>query len=220
MFYTWPQRYLLGIDRKTAEGLAKRKVEVYADSMMLVTPNKNGDVPQLGQLAQATMQPHIDHLEMLGKQFASEACLPLDEVGIVFDNPTSSEAMEAAQKRLLVEAEHVNRMNGASLRRVAAMAVATAEGAPSLDLAIDARADFAPVLKPSASASADFAVKVASVAPGYALTEQFWADLGYADPAAMARDVRVAQGMAAAQQAAAQAALPGAAAAALPAARG
>lgn len=220
MFYTWPQRYLLGIDRKTAEGLAKRKVEVYADSMMLVTPNKNGDVPQLGQLAQATMQPHIDHLEMLGKQFASEACLPLDEVGIVFDNPTSSEAMEAAQKRLLVEAEHVNRMNGASLRRVAAMAVATAEGAPSLDLAIDARADFAPVLKPSASAAADFAVKVASVAPGYALTEQFWADLGYADPAAMARDVRVAQGMAAAQQAAAQAALPGATAAALPAARG
>lgn len=218
VFYTWPQRYLLGIDRKTAEGLAKRKVEAYADAMMLVTPNKNGDIPQVGQLAQATMQPHIDHLEMLGKQFASEACLPLDEVGIVFDNPSSSEAMEAAQKRLLVEAEHVNRMNGAALRRVALMAVAAAEGASSLDASLDVRADFAPVLRPSASAAADFAVKVASAAPGYALTEHFWADLGYDDPAAMAREVRVAQGMAAAQQAAAQAALPGGSPAAPPAA--
>ncbi len=181
MFYTWPQRYLLGVDRSTAEAMSKRKIEAYADSMILVTPNKNGDTPQYGQLSQATMQPHIDHLEMLGKQFASEACLPLDEVGIVFDNPSSAEAMDAAQKRLTVEAEHVNRMNGHALGNVARMALAVASDG-ALDPTADVRAVFAPVLKASASAAADFAVKVASMNDGYAATPECWEDLGY-DPA-------------------------------------
>ena len=111
VFYTWPQRYLLGVDRKTAEKMAKTKIEAYVDSLMLVSTNRNGDVPQYGQLSQMTMQPHIDHLEMLAKQFASEASIPLDEVGIVFDNPSSADAMYAAQQRLIVEAEGVNRAN-------------------------------------------------------------------------------------------------------------
>lgn len=182
MFYTWPQRYLLGVDRSTAEAMSKRKIEAYADSMILVTPNKNGDTPQYGQLSQATMQPHIDHLEMLGKQFASEACLPLDEVGIVFDNPSSAEAMDAAQKRLTVEAEHVNRMNGHALGNVAKMALAVASDG-EFDPAADVRAVFAPVLKASSAAAADFAVKVASMNDGYAETAECWQDLGY-DPAA------------------------------------
>lgn len=205
-FYTWPMRYLLGVDKKTAEDMAKRKVEMYADSMLLVTPNKNGDVPQLGQLSQMTMQPHIDHLEMLGKQFASEACIPLDEVGIVFDNPTSSEAMFAAQQRLIVEAEHVNRMNGIALGNVARMALGTE------DVEAFANADIAPrfadVLRPSKAANADFAIKVNSAAPSYSLTRQFWRDLGYAEPVIdeVLREMRQAAIVQAASQAAMQAA--------------
>ena len=179
-FYTWPLRYLLGVDKKTAEDLAKRKIEMYADKMMLVSTNKNGDVPQFGQLSQASMRPHIDHLEMLGKQFASEACLPLDEVGIVFDNPTSSEAMYAAQQRLIVEAEHVNRMNSAALRNVALMALAASRGTDlNAVRGVDIAANFADVLRPSAAARADFAIKVNSAVDGYAMTPQFWYDLGY-----------------------------------------
>lgn len=205
-FYTWPMRYLLGVDKKTAEDMAKRKVEMYADSMLLVTPNKNGDVPQLGQLSQMTMQPHIDHLEMLGKQFASEACIPLDEVGIVFDNPTSSEAMFAAQQRLIVEAEHVNRMNGIALGNVARMVLAAA-GEENYRTA-DVTPRFADVLRPSKAANADFAIKVNSAAPSYSLTRQFWRDLGYAEPVIdeILREMRQAAIVQAASQAAMQAA--------------
>ena len=203
-FYTWPMRYLLGVDKKTAENMAKRKVEMYADSMLLVTPNKNGDVPQFGQLSQMTMQPHIDHLEMLGKQFASEACIPLDEVGIVFDNPTSSEAMFAAQQRLIVEAEHVNRMNGIALGNIARMALGAVDAADFATADITPR--FADVLRPCKAASADFAIKVNSAVPAYSGTRQFWRDLGYSESTvdSILRDVRYAQIVQAAAQASAQ----------------
>lgn len=203
-FYTWPQRYLLGVDKKTAESMSKRKVEMYADSMLLVTPNKNGDTPQLGQLSQMTMQPHIDHLEMLGKQFASEACIPLDEVGIVFDNPTSSEAMFAAQQRLIVEAEHVNRMNGIALGNIARMAIGAVDAADFATADITPR--FADVLRPSKAANADFAIKVNSAVPAYSGTRQFWRDLGYSESTidSILRDVRYTQIVQAAAQASAQ----------------
>ena len=203
-FYTWPMRYLLGVDKKTAENMAKRKVEMYADSMLLVTPNKNGDVPQFGQLSQMTMQPHIDHLEMLGKQFASEACIPLDEVGIVFDNPTSSEAMFAAQQRLIVEAEHVNRMNGIALGNIARMALGAVDAADFATADITPR--FADVLRPSKAANADFAIKVNSAVPAYSGTRQFWRDLGYSESTvdSILRDVRYTQIVQAAAQASAQ----------------
>lgn len=203
-FYTWPQRYLLGVDKKTVESMSKRKVEMYADSMLLVTPNKNGDVPQLGQLSQMTMQPHIDHLEMLGKQFASEACIPLDEVGIVFDNPTSSEAMFAAQQRLIVEAEHVNRMNGIALGNIARMVLGAVDAADFATADITPR--FADVLRPSKAANADFAIKVNSAVPAYSGTRQFWRDLGYSESTidSILRDVRYTQIVQAAAQASAQ----------------
>lgn len=202
-FYTYPMRYMLGVDRKTAEDMAKRKVETYADRFLFVSTNKNGDTPQLGQLTQANMQPHIEHLEMLGKQFASEACLPLDEVGIVFDNPTSSEAMYAAQQRLIMETEHINRMNGAALRNIGLMALACVNNATEIDYQNDLTARFANPLRPSKAANADFAIKVNSAVPAYANTRYFWRDLGYeeSDIDNIMRDIRYAT----AQQAAANA---------------
>lgn len=180
-FYTYPMRYLLGVDKKTAESMANRKIEMYADRMLLVTPNKNGDTPQLGQLSQMTMQPHIDHLEMLGKQFASEASIPLDEVGIVFDNPTSADAMYAAQQRLITETEHVNRMNGEALRNIGIMALACAGGADTIDWSADLRPRFENPLRPSMAARADYAIKLGSQVPAYSQTRWFWRDLGYTE---------------------------------------
>ena len=212
VFYTWPQRYLLGVDKKTAEGMAKKKIETYVDSLVLVSTNRNGDVPQFGQLSQMTMQPHIDHLEMLAKQFASEACVPLDEVGIVFDNPSSADAMYAAQQRPIVEAEGVNRANGIALRNVALMATAAIRGTDMAGLSEsdrEIRALFEDPVRPSMAARADFAIKVASAVPAYSQTEHFWRDLGYCeeDVRSIMADVRYAQASAAiTQQAAAMAA--------------
>ena len=212
VFYTWPQRYLLGVDKKTAESMKKTKIQTYVDRVIMVSTNRNGDTPQYGQLSQMTMQPHIDHLEMLAKQFASEACLPLDEVGIVFDNPSSADAMYAAQQRLIVEAENVNRANGIALRNVALMATAAMRGTDLAGLSDSdrgIRALFENPMRPSMAARADYAIKVASAVPAYSQTAHFWRDLGYDedDVRSIMADVRYAQAaQAIAQQAAQQAA--------------
>jgi hypothetical protein len=199
VFYTWPQRYLLNVDKKTVQEMASSKMGMYVDRMLLVSTNKNGDSPQYGQLSQMTMQPHIDHLEMLAKQFASEACVPLDEVGIVFDNPSSADAMYAAQQRLIVEAEHVNRINGAALKNVALIALACIRNAQRIEELSDDDKTIIPrfenPLRPSMAARADYAIKVASAVPEYAQTRYFWEDLGYekADIDGIMREVRQAQ---------------------------
>lgn len=192
VFYTWPQRYLLNVDKRTAEKMADTKLGMYVDRVLLISTNKNGDSPQYGQLPQMTMQPHIDHFENLAKQFASEACLPLDEVGVVFDNPTSAEAMESAQKRLIVEAEDINRANGAALRNIALMSLACSRNKNLQDLSDEDRdlfVNFENPLRPSAAARADYSIKVASAVPEYPLTDQFWIDLGYSkDQIAVIKD--------------------------------
>lgn len=210
-FYTWPLRYMLNVDKKTAEAAAQRKIEMYTDTWLFASPNKNGDSPQIGQLSQMTMQPHIEHLEMLAKQFASEASVPLDEVGIVFDNPSSADAMAAAQQRLIVEAEGINRANGIALKNVALMVTAHLNGTDIQSLTDEQRsinAVFADPLRASKAARADYAIKLASVVPEYPSTAHFWRDLGYqeAEIREIQADIRYQQTMAAMAAAAAQAA--------------
>ncbi len=197
-FYTWPQRYMLGVDKKTAESASKRKLETYADKIIYVSTNKNGDVPQYGQLPQMSMQPHNDHLQTLAKQFAGEASLPLNSLGIVFDNPSSAEAMYAAQNDLIIEAERVNSESTTALVNIAKMVLAIKRNSLMRDLSDQDKSvmpKFANPIRPSMAARADFSIKVASAVPEYAQTEQFWVDLGYDQQAiaSIQQDIRRAQ---------------------------
>lgn len=211
-FYTWPQRYLLGVDRQTQQKLAGRKLEHYVDRLMLVSTNKNGDTPQYGQLSQMSMTPHVEHMQQLAKQFAGETCVPLNSLGVVQDNPSSAEAMYAAQNDLIIEAERVNRANADAMRNVCLMALAAVRPNGALtdeDRTIAVR--FENPVRPSMAARADFAMKVASVAPSYAQTPYYWRDLGYdeTDTQGIMRAIRYAsaqQAVLQAQAAAAQAA--------------
>lgn len=191
VFYTWPQRYMLGVDKKTAEAYAKSRMQTYVDRMIMVTPNKNGDVPQYGQLQQMSMQPHSDYLQTLAKRFAGETGIPVQSLGVVFDNPSSAEAMYAAQNDLIIEAEWLNASNGAALRQVALMALAQLRGTGIEGLSEEDRsvaAHFENPQRPSMAARADFSIKVASAVPEYAQTDQFWRDLGYEE--AQIRSIR------------------------------
>lgn len=176
-FYTWPQRYFNGLDKKTAAELGKSPLQIYESVLLLLSPNSNGDKVDVGQLPQMSMQPHIEHLQAIAKEFAGETSIPLNSLGIVQDNPSSADAMYAAANDLIVEAEWLNSSNGAALADVAAMALATARGTGLA--AVDAKPRFANPIRPSMAARADFGVKVAGVAPAYGSTEYFWRDLGY-----------------------------------------
>ncbi len=183
-FYTWPQRVLAGIDRKTAEKLAANgKMKMWMDKLLLVSTNANGDIPHYSQMSQMTMQPYNDQLQTIAKLFSGETSIPMSSLGISFDNPTSADAMYAAQADLISEAEWMNAANGSVLESLAAMAMASIHGAEveTVEREAGIKARFENPQRPSMSARSDFAIKVNSAVPEFAETPYFWRDLGTAE---------------------------------------
>ena len=163
-FFTSPQKYLLGADKEALGGLSKW--DAYIGNIFAVTRDKSGDVPQFGQLSQGTMQPHIDYMRSLAARFSGETNIPISELGIVQDNPSSADAIYAAKEGLVIDAQNLNADNGEALKRIAQMALAV-EGNTTLEgveeETIDLKAKFKNPALPSPVSCADQLVKLNSV---------------------------------------------------------
>ena len=179
-FYSRPQRYLLGASDEVFED--KTKWEAYTGSIFAVSKDEDGDTPQYGQLASASMQPHLDQLKSLAAQFAGETNIPLSELGVVSDNPSSAEAIYAAKEALVIEAEDLNASNGDSLKNVGKMIIAILENKKFAELDEQVRS-IQPIFKSpdrqSASAQADATSKMIASIPWLANTEVILEFLGF-----------------------------------------
>lgn len=185
-FATSPQKYLLGITDEQYDALISDKFKAYMGSMLLATRDENGDVPQFGQLTQGSITPHVEMLRSLATQFAAATSLSVTDTGVVNDaNPTSADAVAAANEKLIVRAQELNRENGDALYTIALMAQAIA-GNKSLDALDDSEravmAKFQNPAMPSVASTADAAVKIASVDPSFGGTEVFYEMLGFDAP--------------------------------------
>lgn len=108
-FYSAPQRWVMGASQADFVNDKGEQVGQW-DSLLghilaLPRDEDTGEIAQVGQFAQQTMQPHTDQLRSLATLFAGETNLPLSSLGIVQDNPASAEAIYAGKEDLLVEAE-------------------------------------------------------------------------------------------------------------------
>lgn len=185
-FATSPQKYLLGISDEQYDALVSEKFRTYVGSMLLATRDENGEMPQFGQLAQGTISPHVEMLRMLATQFASVTSLSVTDTGVVNDaNPTSADAVAAANEKLIIRAQNLNRENGESLYQMALMAQAIA-GNKSLSALTDEELAVMPHFlnpaMPSQASTADAAVKIASADPSFAGTQVFYEMLGFDAP--------------------------------------
>ena len=186
-FSTSPQKYLMGVSDEQYDALIDSKFAKYVDSMMLGTIDpETGTVPQYGQLAQGTLQPHVDMLRMLSTQFAATSSLSVTDTGVVNDaNPTSADALTAQNDKLIRRAEDLNSFNADELRDVALMALAIKRNVSLAELGDadrDIMARFLPPSMPSLAATADAAVKIAASAEGFAQTDVFWEMQGFDKP--------------------------------------
>ena len=186
-FATSPQKYLMGVSDAQYDALINDKFAKYVDSMMLGTIDpETGQVPQYGQLAQGTLQPHVDMLRLLSTQFAAATSLSVTDTGVVNDsNPTSADALAEQNDKLIRRAEDLNTFNSDELRDVALIALAIKRNQSLAQLSDDDRdimAHFLPPSMPSLAATADAAAKIASVADGFADTEVFWEMQGFDKP--------------------------------------
>lgn len=97
-------------------------------------------------------------------------------------NPTSSDAILAQSRTLIGMAEQLNTGNGDSLRTIALMALAVANGTTLEGLTEEQRsvvAHFRNPSMPSVAATADAAIKIAGARPAFAQTDTFLEMIGF-----------------------------------------
>ena len=181
-FFTSPQKYLLGAE-KSALG-DESKWDAYIGSIFAIGKDREGDVPQFGQLSQGSMQPHSDYMRMLAARFSGETDVPISELGVVSDNPSSAEAIYAAKEPLVIDAQNLNADNGEALANVALMALAVENGTDyeserSRGLAVQAK--FRNPAMPSIVSQSDAMVKMISALPWLAESDVALEEFGFTD---------------------------------------
>lgn len=201
-FSTAPQKYLLGVTDDQFDAIVNDKFRQYVGSIIAATTNpENGEKPTFGQLQQGTIAPHVEMIRVLATQFSAATGLSVTDTGVVNDaNPTSSDAILAQSQTLIGMAEQLNIGNGNSLRTIALMAQAIS-GNTTIDALSDDQKDVVAHFKnpamPSVAMTADAAIKIASVRPGFAQTDVFAEMIGFdkADIRRIKAQERMAQGL-------------------------
>lgn len=183
-FSTAPQKYLLGVTDDQFDAVVNDKFRQYVGNIIAATTNpETGEKPTFGQLQQGSISPHVEMIRVLATQFSAATGLSVTDTGIVNDaNPTSSDAILAQSQTLIGMAEQLNIGNGNSMRTIALMAQAIAGNTTIDGLSEDQRdvvAHFKNPAMPSVAMTADAAIKIASVRPGFAQTDVFAEMIGF-----------------------------------------
>lgn len=152
-FFTFPQRYILGaaedlftvppegctqgedgawrdeagneVDPPVSEAA---KFKAYIGSMMAITRDENGDVPQVGQFAASPADNFTRVFENDAQRFSGASNIPLAQLGVLSNAYTSSDALGAANDPLILEVETMNKANGEVMREVGRMMAAVSKG--------------------------------------------------------------------------------------------
>ncbi len=181
-FFTAPQKYILGADEDLFDG--KPRWEAYIGCYMAITTNGEGEKPEVGQLPQGSIQPHVDYERQLAAKLSGETSIPISSLGVIHDNPSSAEAIYAAKEDIVIKAQNFNRDNASALRRIGRLMFAVSEGMSVSELPPEI-ASMAPRFMnpaiPSIASQTDAVVKQVSAVPGFANTRVFWEQLGYDD---------------------------------------
>lgn len=167
-FYSSPQLAIEGIDPDAFGDLGEeRKFKLAMDRLIALTRDADGNTPNIKQLQQATMTPHSDMLRTVASAFSGETGIPLAELGILHDNPSSAEAMLTAERKLMLEVGNQNDVVlSEAVTQIATLAVMVRDGLtqPPTD-AWKLSARFADPEFRSMSANADAYVKLAGANP-------------------------------------------------------
>lgn len=161
-FYASPQRWVLGAREEAFRDLDRWKAVM--GRMLALDLNEEGEKPAVGQFAQLSMQPHLEMYRQLAQNFCAATNLPQSSVGIYAENPTSAEAMQAAEAHLSDEAEYQWRAARPRLRRVLQNVLMIQENLtepPEESWGVNV--NWTPARYVSPQAASDWAVKVASV---------------------------------------------------------
>ncbi|WP_146008917.1 phage portal protein [Zhihengliuella halotolerans] len=108
-FFSAPQRALMGADDvhfTDADGNRISPLDALMGGIWALPDVYHEDLdelkrPDLKQLQQASMQPHSEQLRTIGLMVASEVSMPVGYLGIIHDQPTSADAIKAAESDMV-----------------------------------------------------------------------------------------------------------------------
>lgn len=180
-FFASPQRYALGAAEEAFDG---NKWSALVSRLLTVSRDEEGEVPQVGQFSQASMQPHTDQLRQWASLLASESSIPLDELGFPSDNPSSDSAIESQRDPLRSKADSIVSGFQGALKKLATTSVMLRDNTSTVpDDMGDVSAWFAPTVRVSESAAADAVLKQVQVMPWLAESPVILEKLGYSTEA-------------------------------------
>lgn len=180
-FFSFPQRWATGVAEEDFDDTFK----TYLNRLLALGADENGNQPTLGTFSAASPQPHIEQLRAIAMLVAGETSIPVSYLGIIHDNPSSADAIRAAESDLVKVAERAQSVYGAKWSEALRIAQHMRDGRAddSLDRLQAKWRDAATPTK-AADAQSTMALVQAGVLP--AQSEVTWEQLGY-DPVTISR---------------------------------
>lgn len=107
-FFSHPQRYILGLgddDFTDSEGQDVNPIQLAMDKILLATGKDGGSNPIAGTFTANSPKASIDLIETYARIYSSEALIPHDYMGFSSGNPTSAEAIQQNEVRLVTRVQ-------------------------------------------------------------------------------------------------------------------
>lgn len=175
-FYSTPQRYVNGLADGSVDNAT---LEAALGKIWTITKDEDGEKPEIGQLAQMSINQFSDQKKDLARDFCAETALTLRNLGYETANPTSAESLSAMSDDLLLEAQACQTEFGREFREIAIsarMAIDKTDSIPSGLKAIEAA--WKPVFQIDVASAGDAAYKLIQAMPELAGTTTLYRMLG------------------------------------------
>lgn len=117
-FYSLPQRYISGL----AEGYKKGENDALDSAIgrvWTITKDEDGEKPEIGQLAQMSIDQFETAKKDKARDFCAETGLTLRNLGYETNNPSSAESLVAMSDDLLLEATNSQDELGKQIKEIA-----------------------------------------------------------------------------------------------------
>jgi hypothetical protein len=175
-FYALPQRYILGV----AEGVEKDpSLDSQIGKVWVINKDEEGDVPEIGQLAQMTIDQFETAKKDKARDFCAETALTLRNLGYETANPTSAESLSAMSDDLLLEAKATMTEMGRQIKEIAiTLRMAIDDTDTVADDLLKIIPSFQPITQVDIGAAGDAIYKIYQAMPELLGTTEGYAMLG------------------------------------------
>ena len=175
-FYSYPQRYMLGIAEKAKKD---PQLDSSIGKVWVVNKDEDGDSPTVGQLSQMSIDGFEKAKKDKARDFCAETALTLRNLGYETANPTSAESLASMSDDLLLEATNWQDELGVQIKNIAITLRLAIDGTSEVP---DAMNELLPAWKPifqlDVGAAGDAAVKIQQAAPEMVGTIAYYRMLG------------------------------------------